>query len=913
MAEFKLGRIKFVWKGPWSASTIYYKDDVVSAGGISYNCITAHTSAATFALDAVNWQQMSSGQNYVTAGWNPSTFFNLGDLVTLNGNVYYCVVAHTSSSTWISDISNWTLYSPGVKFRASWTQSTQYYLNDLVQFGADIYICTTANLSSSAFSADVANWTLFIQGLEFQSNWNSSTTYAIGDEVTYGGYVYAAKTINTNQTPSTSPASWSVVTTGYSNQGIWSPTGSYKIGSVVQFGGWTYVAASDSTGQQPYIGISGVNSAYWTLLVKGYNNRGNYAGLFSTGTSNGTATGGTATIYFSTAQTAAPFQIGNNIVVTGVAPTNFNGTFVVTACTTTYVQYALSGSYTQTATGSVYAIYYPGDVVVSAGSTYAAISVTSQSLPPNATNWTLISQSGLSVALPTSGDIPYNSSGAVTALHMNSGTQAGGQVVDGYVLKARTQVSDGSLQPRWGELGYNAGIWYVSPSGTDAAGYGRTLDKPFATIAYACANVTGPATIYVKTGTYSERLPITIKSNVTVIGDALRSVVVTPAAGTSLDGVTPNNRSRMFQMADGSQLVNMTLQGLTGQLTSTPYISGDQLNSTGILRLTAGTWPSTTASGAYIALDPSGTVVNKSPYVWNLTFIGTNAVGIYANGADQISGNKSILVSECTSIIDGGIHIWAQNQARVEALSSHSYYNYISICAQTGSVVRNQNGCTYYGTFGFVSCDLDPTDTGITGTVSQLSLTSGNTITVNGLSNVPRPGNVLSITGYASKLVVASVTSYSNNTAVIVTQQSFSAMPVNAPVVAYSKTSHIKAVGHDFQAVGTGGVSATNWPNVNFYNIQPTFQVVTQNYGQAFYESLDQDGFLSSNGLIVSNSATGTVTITGLTTAGFTPGGQPLVPTAGMLAVSNGTTWNPLSDGLQHLLVYLNGAWQKIA
>jgi hypothetical protein len=108
-------------------------------------------------------------------------------------------------------------------------------------------------------------------------------------------------------------------------------------------------------------------------------------------------------------------------------------------------------------------------------------------------------------------------------------------------------------------------------------------------------------------------------------------------------------------------------------------------------------------------------------------------------------------------------------------------------------------------------------------------------------------------------------------------------------------------------------VSATNWPNVNFYNIQPTFQVVTQNYGQAFYESLDQDGFLSSNGLIVSNSATGTVTITGLTTAGFTPGGQPLVPTAGMLAVSNGTTWNPLSDGLQHLLVYLNGAWQKIA
>ena len=36
MAEFKLGRIKFVWKGPWQASNPYYKDDVVLVGGVSY-------------------------------------------------------------------------------------------------------------------------------------------------------------------------------------------------------------------------------------------------------------------------------------------------------------------------------------------------------------------------------------------------------------------------------------------------------------------------------------------------------------------------------------------------------------------------------------------------------------------------------------------------------------------------------------------------------------------------------------------------------------------------------------------------------------------------------------------------------------------------------------------------------------
>ena len=29
MAEFKLGRIRFIWKDEWSEATTYYKDDVV--------------------------------------------------------------------------------------------------------------------------------------------------------------------------------------------------------------------------------------------------------------------------------------------------------------------------------------------------------------------------------------------------------------------------------------------------------------------------------------------------------------------------------------------------------------------------------------------------------------------------------------------------------------------------------------------------------------------------------------------------------------------------------------------------------------------------------------------------------------------------------------------------------------------
>jgi len=44
MAEFKLGRIRFVWQGDWSTGRTYVADDVVSFGGKSYICIRNHTS-----------------------------------------------------------------------------------------------------------------------------------------------------------------------------------------------------------------------------------------------------------------------------------------------------------------------------------------------------------------------------------------------------------------------------------------------------------------------------------------------------------------------------------------------------------------------------------------------------------------------------------------------------------------------------------------------------------------------------------------------------------------------------------------------------------------------------------------------------------------------------------------------------
>lgn len=864
MAEFKLGRIKFVWKGPWAANTDYYKDDVVLASGASYICINAHTSSGAFNLSLSNWQQMSGGTQYV-GDWQPATYYYVGDLVSVNGNVYYNMVGHTSTSAWSNNTEWWALYSPGLEWRGVWSHNTLYQVNDLVHYNTNVYISQAIHTSTSTF--DESKFQIFVQGLEFQDSWDSAETYTVGQLVTYGGYTYSALATNVNKTPSTNSGYWALVTTGYSNQGTWDHSATYLVGSVVQFGGWTYVATANSTNQQPYVGTNGINSAYWSLVVKGFNPRGNYAGSFATTGASGT--GSTVTITFA-AQSHAPFAVGGNIVVSGVTPSGYNGTYVVTACTTSSVSFASTTTGSQTVAGTVYGIYYPGDVVVSASSSYVAIAVTNAT-PPNATYWQLVSQSGLGVSLISSGDIPYNAAGTVTALHMNSGTPSGTPAADGYVLTATLQ-NDGSLQPRWQEYGNLTNIWYVAPTGTDnlGSGYGRNIDRPFATIKYACANITGPATIYVKTGSYTEQLPISVPENVNIIGDGLRSVTVAPASGTSDDGVTPNNRSRMFLMNNGSQVQNLTVTGLTGQNTIAPYITNDPLN---IRRLTAGTWPSTTASGAYFALDPQGAITTKSPYVQDVTCMGDHAVAGYVNGADQSTGFKSILFNNFTSIIDSGIGLWISNSARTEAIDTHTYYAYVGMVADSGGVIRAQSNSINYGTFGAVAADLDPSDTGYNGVISGSSALTGNTITVSGLSQSPRTGNIIAIAGQTTKYVVSSVTSYNAGTAIIVLTSSLaSATTASSVVTVYQRTSQIRLNGHDFVGVGAGNSAATNWPNVNPATYVPANQTISQNYGSVVSITVDQDGNFAVGNSITVNQATGAVGINGLSSLQFGSG-----------------------------------------
>jgi hypothetical protein len=237
----------------------------------------------------------------------------------------------------------------------------------------------------------------------------------------------------------------------------------------------------------------------------------------------------------------------------------------------------------------------------------------------------------------------------------------------------------------WHTLGEVNKIYYVSLDGVDDSDYGSTLESPWRTIKYACENITGPATIFIKTGYYEEILPIRIPAGVALVGDELRSVTISPASGYET--------SDMFYVRNASGIRNLTLSGLSGTLGA--------LNQYLTRRPTA---------GAYVSLDPgTGTndtsvwITTRSPYIQNVTTFGTACVGLKVDGNLHDGGNRSIVANDFTQVLSDGIGAWVTNLGRSELVSVFSYYGHIGYLAENGGKIRATNGNSSYGTYGCVS------------------------------------------------------------------------------------------------------------------------------------------------------------------------------------------------------------------
>jgi len=282
MAEFKLGRIRFVWKGNWTASNEYYKDDVVRNGGNTYVCIAGHISSDDFPTDLESfWNKISDGQEWKD-DWDTDTYYKVNDIVKYGGYLYIANTAHTSAATFENgleaDSSKWDLFAEGFDYKSLWTTSERYKVNDIVKYNSTIYICIDAHTSASTSDAETGGlesdsdkWEFFSKGIEWRDTWTINTEYRLNDVVRYGGKVYVC---NTGHTSSSSIAlgleddqnKWDDFHKGIEYRNTWSPSVRYRINDVVKYGAGLWICETPHTSDLLFT----TDEDKWSQFVEGF-------------------------------------------------------------------------------------------------------------------------------------------------------------------------------------------------------------------------------------------------------------------------------------------------------------------------------------------------------------------------------------------------------------------------------------------------------------------------------------------------------------------------------------------------------------------------------------------------------------------------------------------------------------------
>jgi hypothetical protein len=289
-SEFKIGRLRYTWTGPWSTTTQYAQDAVTQFDGKMYVCLIAHTSNSTdfyadlYAVPFSYWQLVLDGKKFA-GPWTTATKYNLGNIVLWAGKAYYCSTKHTSTA-FATDVGYWTVYTESLNWNNSWAINTVYGLNDIVKYGGIVYKCTANHTSAATITlgleADQSSWTIVNKGIEFKGVWAVGIRYKSGDLVRNGADLYLTNMGHTS-TGVFDMTKWALFMPGQENVGTWDAGLTYQLGDVVSYGGYNYQCITSNTVYDPTANTNAgnppsVDSTDWLLLNMTYRLAGTWDG-----------------------------------------------------------------------------------------------------------------------------------------------------------------------------------------------------------------------------------------------------------------------------------------------------------------------------------------------------------------------------------------------------------------------------------------------------------------------------------------------------------------------------------------------------------------------------------------------------------------------------------------------------------
>jgi len=525
MAEFKLDRFKYNWRGDWTSGIIYKRDDIVRVNGKSYVCVIGHT-AGVFRedLDAIvvgsnppqpapRWVVMTSGKSFV-GSWTEGTEYNLGDIILFDGNLWECVQDHLAS-TFFADIAHWTEKTLHQGFVGDWQQNTSYGPGSVVKYNGIAYKCEFAHLSGAILEDNVNDWTVFHEGVEYVGEWQPSTEYRKNDLVKYGATIFRCTETHTSNPTNLDDRVFDLEFPGSQNNGEWNNITFYNQGDIVRHGGFLYYAINNNYDTEPS-GTSNDSTQNWIILASAYRFVDDWEITTVYKTGDVVLRGGDLYIAKSDINTTATDGSSADYLDPDLWELVNKGQ--------NFVENWNVGNY-----------YSVGHVVYHLGTAYKCNfeheAVYDNSPGDNGSGfeyWDLLIQAGRPGGLHDKGDLLTY--GLSRENYGDGSTLSDTRVPIGEEGQALSVSSD--LEVFWRRFLNDSDVIYVSPLGEDDDGYGISFDKPFRSVRFACEYIEdnfdplSPTKIAVSTGKYHEKAPLSIPAGCAVVGDELRATVI---------------------------------------------------------------------------------------------------------------------------------------------------------------------------------------------------------------------------------------------------------------------------------------------------------------------------------------------------------------------------------------------------
>ena len=224
-------------------------------------------------------------------------------------------------------------------------------------------------------------------------------------------------------------------------------------------------------------------------------------------------------------------------------------------------------------------------------------------------------------------------------------------------------------------------VLYVTKDGNDN-NTGKKLGDAKLTLKAAVGIAATGDVIRVSAGTYVENNPIILPEQVSIVGDSLREVSVTPQ----------NPGSDLFHVAPGVYISEVSFVGT--------------MNS----------------GSAIVAFNPDIVYYyTQSPYIRNCTNFVTNSIGMKIDGSKNIGPFKSMVTDSFTQYNSNGIGVSLSNEGYGQIVSMFNINNDVAIVANSGGQCDITNSNSSFGNFGLIADGVGPRKyTGIV-TTSQIA------------------------------------------------------------------------------------------------------------------------------------------------------------------------------------------------